>query len=136
MKLEQAVDLVNCPIHDADYVAQCKAQLDASGSLLIHDFIRPEIIAELRAEAEAHEHLAYYCVQTHTAYLAAPDPQYPDGHPRNRQLVSTKGCITDDQVPPDSWLRVIYDDPDFRAFLCAVLDETDCLLYTSDAADE
>ena len=45
-------------------------------------------------------------------------------HPRNREITSSKGCITDDQVAPDSDLRVLYDSPEFRDFLCVVLGET------------
>ena len=39
-----------------------------------------------------------------------------------RQVVSSKGLIADDQIPPDSPLRTIYADSDLRGFLCAVLD--------------
>ena len=129
MELARAIDLDTCPIGDADYIARCKAELDEQGSLLINNFVRPEVIADLKREAEEHASQAYYCVQTHTAYLSPPDPEFPSDHPRNRQEVSTKGCITDDQVPEGSWLRVIYESPEFRGFLCAVLGETDIYNY-------
>ena len=38
-------------------------------------------------------------------------------------MASSKGCITTDQIPPSSMLHTLYDDPSFRNFLCAVLDE-------------
>ena len=53
--------------------------------------------------------------------LADPDPCLADDHAFNRQVLSSKGLIADDQVPPDSPLRTIYADPDLRGFLCAVL---------------
>ncbi|WP_273270758.1 hypothetical protein, partial [Methylophaga sp.] len=34
---------------------------------------------------------------------------------------SSKGLIADDQIPSDSALRDVYNDPSFRAFLCGVL---------------
>ena len=127
--LNQVIDLVQCPITDRDYIDSCKAELDETGSLLIHHFVKAPVIEALKREAEEYAHLAYYCEQTHTPYLSAPDSRFGRDHPRNRQVVSTKGCITDDQVPRDSALRIIYDSADFRAFLCAVLGETEIFNY-------
>lgn len=44
-------------------------------------------------------------------------------HARNREVISSKGCITDDQIPPSSPLHTIYDSEIFRNFLCKVLGE-------------
>ena len=121
--LENIISLKRYPICDSGFVEKCHDQLAETGSLLLQGFIRPEIIEILKCEAIEHAYLAYYCSQTHTAYLSAPDPEFEPSHPRNRQVVSNKGCITDDQIPEDSYLRTIYNDPDFRRFLCAVLDE-------------
>jgi hypothetical protein len=50
-------------------------------------------------------------------------------HARNRLVASSKGCITDEDIPPDSPLRTLYDAPLFRAFVCAVLGETQIYPY-------
>jgi len=121
--LENIVALKNHPICDLGFAQKCRDQLAESGSLLLPEFIRPGAIEILMREAMACSHLAYYCAQTHTAYLSAPDPEFEQNHPRNRQVVSNKGCITDDQIPEDSYLRTIYNHPDFRHFLCVVLGE-------------
>jgi hypothetical protein len=121
--LENIVSLKNYPICDSGFAQKCHDQLAETGSLLLPEFIRPEAVEILKHEAIEHSHLAYYCSQTHTAYLSAPDPEFEMNHPRNRQVVSNKGCITDDQIPEDSYLRTIYNHPDFRRFLCAVLGE-------------
>jgi hypothetical protein len=121
--LENIVSLEKFPICDSGFVEKCHDQLADTGSLLLPEFIRPEAIETLKQEAIEHSHLAYYCSQTHTAYLSPPDPEFESNHSRNRQVVSNKGCITDDQIPEDSYLRTIYNHPDFRRFLCAVLDE-------------
>ncbi len=51
------------------------------------------------------------------------DAGFSDSHPRNREVNSTKGCITDDMIAADSPLRQLYDDALFQSFLCEVLDE-------------
>ena len=121
--LKNIVSLKRYPICDSGFIKKCHDQLVDTGSLLLPEFIRSEAIEILKREAIEHSHLAFYCSQTHTAYLSAPDPEFDASHSRNRQVVSNKGCITDDQIPEDSYLRTIYNHPDFRGFLCQVLDE-------------
>jgi len=53
-----------------------------------------------------------------------PDEAYSADHPRNRDVSSTKGCITDDLIAADSPLRQLYNDALFKYFLCDVLGET------------
>ena len=69
------------------------------------------------------QHLAYFSEQTHSVYLDPPDPRGPDGDARSRAILSTKGAVTTDLVPAESRLRVVYDSPVFRSFLCEVLRE-------------
>ena len=87
------------------------------------DFLGPETVDEIRDSGEGNRKLAYYTASNHNIYLAPPDANYPPSHPRNREVVSTKGCITTDQIPLSSPLQVLYDAPEFRQFLCAVLGE-------------
>lgn len=126
---ENIVSLKTYPINDAEFVVRCRQQLQSTGSLLLPGFISEESINILKQEALEHAHLAYYCSQSHTAYLSAVDPELPTEHARNRQVISSKGCITDDQIPSDSYLRIIYDHADFRQFLCGVLSEKQLYNY-------
>jgi hypothetical protein len=73
------------------------------------------------ADASPREADAFYAGSTHNVYLTPPDPSLPDHHPFNRQVVSSKGLIADDEIPQESPLRTVYDDTEFRAFLCRVL---------------
>ena len=41
----------------------------------------------------------------------------------NRQIISSKGCITTDQVPEQSGLKIIYDAPEFRKFIATIVGE-------------
>jgi hypothetical protein len=127
--LANVVDLEHFPLLDAGFREQCKRTLDANGALVMACFLTPTAVASIRREGEERQHLAYYTTSKHNIYLASPDPNYPANHPRNREISSSKGCITTDQVPTDSALRTLYDAPAFRAFLCAVLDEDELHEY-------
>jgi len=62
--------------------------------------------------------------------LTETDPNYSDDHVRNREVISSKGCITDDQIPNSSPLHTIYDSDVFRKFLCQTLGEKKLYDYT------
>ncbi len=123
MDLEEIIDLEVHPIRDPAFRGACKTSFDAAGVFVMEGFVRPEAIATVHAEGEAARAMVYSKPETHTVYLSRPDPAYPAEHPRNRMVLSTKGVLTDDQIGTHSPLRLLYDDPDFRAFLCHVLGE-------------
>lgn len=122
-ELSQVVRLEQYPLDDDQFRASCRTKLDDDGLLVLPGFLTAEALDAVRAEGNEKQHLAYYCMENHNVYLTPPDPGFAADHPRNREVVSSKGCITDDQVAPDSNLRVLYDAPAFREFLCAILDE-------------
>jgi hypothetical protein len=109
------------PITDPEYAARCRATLDADGALVLKGFFTPEAIDEVVTESSPRETEAFYADSTHNVYLTPPDPAFGDDHPFNRQVKSSKGLIADDQIPSDSPLRSVYNDADFRTFLCRVL---------------
>lgn len=123
MNLEPVVDLKAYPLGEQDFRAGCRERLDRDGVLVLPRFLTPQGVEAIRREGEERRHDAYFCTQRHNVYLRPADPAFPEAHPRNRLVVSSKGCITDDQVPRDSMLRRLYDSRLFRAFLCDVLGE-------------
>jgi hypothetical protein len=127
--LASIVDLERYPLDAADFQAACRETLAETGALVMPGFLLPVATESIRSEGKAKEGLAYFCSQSHNVYLTEPDPAYPADHPRNREVVSSKGCITDNQVAPDSPLRTLYDAKAFRGFLCAVLDEAELHPY-------
>ena len=122
-KLASILNTKSHPIDAPKYRSKCKSMLDRDGVLVLKNFLLKESIQSILEEAKQQERLAYYCVNEHNVYLDPYDNNYPNSHPRNRTVVSSKGCITDDQVPKDSALRALYDSEKFRDFLCSVLDE-------------
>ncbi len=127
--LSAVVNLEAFPISTHSFQAKCKQTLDENGALVLRRFLTPDAVDIVQSEGERQKHLAYFTVDDHNIYLAPPDPDYPPEHPRNRLISSSKGCITDDQIPADSVLRVLYGAPEFQAFLCAVLGEVELHPY-------
>ena len=121
--LASIIDMAACPLTDDGFIASCRNQLDRDGVITIPDFIRPDVLAGLVAEAEAEKPNAFFTASTHNAYLTPQRDDLPPTHVFNRQITSSKGCITTDQVPEGSALHMIYDSADFRRFLAAVVGE-------------
>ncbi len=115
------------PLADLTYQASCRERLDTDGALVLNGLVPASIIDEVVADAAPRIDEAFFADSTHNVYLTDPDPCLADDHAFNRQVLSSKGLIADDQVSPDSPLRTIYADPELRGFLCAVLGIDPCL---------
>jgi hypothetical protein len=129
MNFDQIVNLSTYPINDAAFIENCREEFDIDGVLVMPEFVNQAAIELIRAEGAANRDKVFASTEEHTVYLSPKDPGFADDHPRNRLVVSSKGCITDDQVPQESALRQIYDSPVFRDFLCAVLGENTLYEY-------
>lgn len=127
--LEEIVNTEHYNLNESTFRERCKNTLDQQGVLVLDNFLNPSVIQKIKQEGEASQHLAYFCQQSHSAYLTPPDDSFPAQHPQNHQVVSSKGCITDDQIAQDSPLRSVYDAEDFRQFLCYVLGEESLYEY-------
>jgi hypothetical protein len=117
LELDQIIDTSRYPVDAPAFGQSCAETLDRDGVLVLPEFIRPEALTEMQAEARAGEAQAYFCAQSHSVYLTPPDPERPADHAANRQVTSSKGCICDDRVARTSPLRTLYDAPQFRTFV-------------------
>jgi len=122
-ELAQILDLIKNPIDDQVFREQCKAQLDRDGALVLRGFMQTGAVDAVKQEGIANAGQAFYCEQNHNVYLNTTDEAYAAEHPRNRQMVSSKGCITDDQIPHGSPLHTLYDSKSLQDFFCFVLGE-------------
>jgi hypothetical protein len=123
MPLSDLMNKAAYPIESNDFRAECKKTLAENGALVLPNFLNEKTIQAIIEEGEAKKSLAWFTQSTHNVYLTHVDPNYDSGHARNKQVSSSKGCITDDQIDPTSPLRQLYDAPLFRAFLASVLNE-------------
>jgi len=122
-KLSAIINIDKHPINSSIYRTECKRKLDNEGVLVLTDFLLKDTITRILKEANEQEDLAYYCVNKHNVYLEPLDPSFQESHPRNKTVISSKGCITDNQVPSGSYLRFLYNSKSFKEFLCEVLSE-------------
>ena len=127
--LSTIIDMDTHPLNSSIYRFECRDKLDNDGVLVLENFLLKDSIKSILNEANKHEDLAYYCVNKHNVYLKPSDPSFHDNHPRNKNVISSKGCITDDQIPDDSSLRVLYNSKIFKEFLCEVLNEETLYKY-------
>lgn len=119
MDLSDIVNLARHPIETPEFAARCRVALDESGALVLPAFLTSKALAAILAEARAGQDKAYFCVQEHSVYLGF-NPDFPDDHPANRRVTSSKGCICDDDIAEGSPLRRLYDAASFRSFVKAV----------------
>lgn len=128
LRIEQIIS-ADAKIGNPDFTAQCKETLDRDGVLVLPDFITPTALDTIKRGGQTSLGDAYFCVSKHNVYLTPTDPDYPGDHPRNREVVSSKGLIGDDQIADDSPLKVLYRDPEFQSFIAEVVGENKIYPY-------
>lgn len=119
--IKSIINLDRCPIESVEFRSSCKQTLIDNGALVLNDFLTETAINSVQKEGEANKHRAFFTSSAHNVYLQPTDASLPADHPRNRTVISSKGCITTDQIPNDSFLRSLYYSEIFRDFLCEVL---------------
>jgi len=121
------VDLGRYPIHDLDsaagraLLADCHAQLDATGGANLPGFIPPRIAQALTDEALILEPGARRKTYTRNSYLTPDDPALPDDDPRRRFWTISSTQLADDQIPQATKIRQFYEWDVLTAFIAAAM---------------
>ena len=122
-KLNPLIDLDQYPITDQHFIQRLKTRLDQDGVVTLPGFLTVSALAAMIKSAESEQNLAFYTQGTHNVYLTPIDDALPLTHAFNRQVASSKGCITTDQVPPNCGLHDIYYAEEFQAFIAQIVGE-------------
>ncbi len=117
------------PVTNPEYLAKCRDILDRDGALVLPGFLTPQAILQVKAEGDQKIGDAYFCVSKHNVYLTPADPGFAPDHPRNIEVVSSKGLIGDDQIDEGSPLKQLYNSQDFRSFVRHVVNEPELHPY-------
>ena len=121
--INSIVDLRKYPLSDSLFISKCRHLIDNDGCVVLPRFLTKSSIKKLIEESNSNQHKAFYCKQEHSVYISPEDENFPADHSRNRLVVSTKGCITDDQISETSCLKILYKSQLFRNFLAETLGE-------------
>ena len=128
-QLSSIIDLQSHPLGDVGFRARAKRTLDDHGVLVLRNFLSGLALADIRQEGLDNSGKAFFAKSRHNVYLKPTDETLPADHARNRTVESSKGCITDEDIPADSPLRTLYNAQMFHEFLCAVLNEAQVFPY-------
>ncbi|MCJ8338540.1 MAG: hypothetical protein MJK10_08705 [Pseudomonadales bacterium] len=134
VQLNHIVDLQSHPISENAFRQQCRESLKKDGAVVLEKFLTEQALKSLCDEGEAKKQYAYYTAQKHNIYISDADLEYPLQHIRNKLVVSTKGCLTDDQIGSSSILRILYDSEIFRSYLKSVLEEVELYPYADECS--
>ena len=119
--INSIADLTQYPLSESSFISKCSYLINRDDCVVLPNFLTKNAIKKLIEESSKNEPKAFYCKQEHSVYISPADKSLPADHPRNRLVVSTKGCITDDQISEDSYLKVLYKSQLFRDFLAETL---------------
>ena len=114
------IDALDSPAGQAA-VQTSRAKMASNGVCLLPRFLTPEATQAMVVEARGLVDKAFFCHNTHTAYLKAVDESFPVDHPRRRLLRTDVGSVAYDYIPPDSPLRALYEWDALTDFIAAVL---------------
>lgn len=122
-----SIDLRRYPIHELDsargqaLVSECRERMRRDGVCLLRGFLNAEALATMKAEASSALQNAFFCHNTHNAYLRDDDPAFPEDHPRRRLLQTDVGSIANDDLPADGTLCRLYAYEPLTRFIGKVL---------------
>lgn len=124
------IDLSRYPIADLAsdagqaLAADCRRAFADNGICLLPDFVTPAARDLLAQESAALVERAFFCRNSHNAYLEPDDAAFPADHPRRRKLETHVGSIAYDLFPEDTLLRRLYGWDPLKDFIGAVLDKS------------
>ena len=127
LTIDAIVDLERYPIHDLSNIAgnellqRCRQDMQKSGVCLLPGLLTPTAIDSIAAEANESLPKAFFCHNTHNAYLKDDDPSFPEDHPRRRRLKTDVGSIAYDHLPQAGVLCRLYQWDPLTKFIGQVL---------------
>jgi len=131
MELDQIVDLEKYPINDLEnptikeVIKDCRERLDFDGCALIKDFLKPESIQRMQAEAERLYDQTYWSKGSHTPYFNKDDETLPADHPKRYFQERSSGYINSDVLETNSDLRFFYNADIVTRFIGECLNVSD-----------
>ena len=112
------LDRLDSPAGEA-LVDRCRTMLAQSGACQLHDFVRPEIVTELIAEAQALRPAAHHTDDTHNVYFEPTErwAALPESDVRRHLEHSSKFTAGYDRIAAQSPLRRLFETDELTGFV-------------------
>ena len=140
MIAENLINLERYPIHEMGpardaVIAKVRADLAKDGCAILKNFLTPEAIEEVTAEADQVHHLAHRSFGRTNPYFTKDDESLPENDPRRRFYDRSNAFIPADNFMANGPLRTIHDFPAFDPFVKDCLEEEHFYRYADPLAD-
>jgi hypothetical protein len=135
MNIPEIVNLDRYPVDRIDrgeglaFARQCKQHYDETGLCMLPGFVTDPALDLLAEESEAYLQHAFFCDNTHNAYLTEEKHGHKDEHNDNddgddvtrRQQKTFVGSVPYDRLPRSSALNLLYQWDPLKDFIGHVL---------------
>ncbi len=140
MLAEELINLDDYPIHKTGaardaVIAHVRSELAQDGCAVLKNFLTPDAIDLITAEADAVHHHAHRSFNRTNAYFTQDDENLPKDDPRRRFFDRSNAFIPADHFQKDGPLRCIHDFPAFDPFVKDCLEEENFYRYADPLAD-
>jgi len=126
MRISDIVDIEKFPVGQIDsargfeFAEECKRRYQETGLCMLPGFVMDKAIDVLTAESGRYIGDAYFCDNTHNAYLTDDDGAANDEVSR-RQEKTFVGSVPYDKIPTDTALNTLYQWDPLKDFIGYVL---------------
>ncbi len=107
MDLKHIINLEEYPLDQA-LVEKTREKLKKDSVVLLPNFLQLDVLQSLVKEAESIQDQAFCRRMNHSVYLKPSNQSLAPDHIFNRQVVTSKGCVTTDQISCNSYLKELY----------------------------
>ena len=127
MFAKDMVNLSRYPIHDLEssagqeFAEKCKLEYLQTGLCALPEFVIPGALQLLASEANDFSQDAFFCRNTHNAYLTSDDQNLDAKDVRRRQEETYVGSVAYDLIPETAALRELYLWNPLKNFIAFVL---------------
>ena len=127
--INQIVNILKYPIDNKVWISKAKEIYENTGLLSMPNFLVYNSLKLIQSESKSKFKFAYFNPQKHNVYLQPFDSNYSSKHPRNKNVISSKGCITDDLIDLESPLRILYNSLIFKKFISFITNQESLYPY-------
>ncbi len=126
MRISDIVDIEKFPVDQIDsgrgfeFAEECKRRYQETGLCMLPGFVVEKALDVLRRESEGYIGDAYFCDNTHNAYLT-DDADADNDEVSRRQEKTFVGSVPYDKIPSDTALNTLYQWDPLKDFIGYVL---------------